>query len=363
MATTKKPSDDRIAYLDGLRGIAILWVAGYHLLARWSTLFPFGDAHSGFLLAKHGWLGVNLFFMISGYVIFLTLERCRSFPEFLLRRWLRLFPAMLVVSAFVWATLPLLPERPLPPPGPWDFVPGLLLVAPGWINAVAGTHLLVAEGTFWSLFVEIEFYVFFGALWFLLGRRAALWGMVAVFAVAVAAKVGNHYRPVEPFATLKSLAIDLLSLQYAGWFLLGALVKHLQRGASALLVAALLALAVVDIAYAQLWRPPGSVAAAVACVGVFCLAPLVPRLRRILSAKPLLAMGFLSYPFYLVHEGMSVAIARKLFRHFPAIPSLLPAGIAFLCAASVAWCIARYAEPPLRRLLQRWTEPLMRRVA
>ena len=87
----------RIAFLDGLRGIAILLVVFYHAYTRWSDIVPYGARYAHFPVAQLGWLGVELFFMISGFVIYMTLEKCRSFGEFLYRRWLRLFPAMLLV--------------------------------------------------------------------------------------------------------------------------------------------------------------------------------------------------------------------------------------------------------------------------
>ena len=56
---------ERIAYLDGLRGVAIAMVLLFHAYVRWPELVPYGNAYSGRPWVAYGWLGVQLFFMIS----------------------------------------------------------------------------------------------------------------------------------------------------------------------------------------------------------------------------------------------------------------------------------------------------------
>ena len=94
----------RISYLDGHRGIAILLVLLYHAFSRWTELVPYGNDFADFPLFRFGYLGVELFFLISGFVILMTLEKFNSFTEFMYHRWLRLFPAMLICSLFVFFT-------------------------------------------------------------------------------------------------------------------------------------------------------------------------------------------------------------------------------------------------------------------
>lgn len=67
-------SKQRLEYLDGLRGLAILWVLLYHFFSRWAELIPFGSTYQQWLIFEMGDLGVNLFFLISGFVIFMTLN-------------------------------------------------------------------------------------------------------------------------------------------------------------------------------------------------------------------------------------------------------------------------------------------------
>jgi len=90
-----QPSQARLRYLDGLRGIAIIAVMLWHFFGPTdAALLPYGDRYSHIPVLSSGWMGVELFFLISGFVIFMTIERCSGFCDFMLRRWLRLFPAM-----------------------------------------------------------------------------------------------------------------------------------------------------------------------------------------------------------------------------------------------------------------------------
>ncbi len=85
----------RIGYLDGLRGLAIALVMAWHYTcAPHARYLPYGATLRGVPIIADGWIGVYLFFLISGYVVSLSLERSSGLGDFLWRRWLRLFPAM-----------------------------------------------------------------------------------------------------------------------------------------------------------------------------------------------------------------------------------------------------------------------------
>src|SRR5690606_10153907 len=92
----------RIAFLDGFRGVAIILVVLYHAYVRYPESVPYGDRFTGVILFKEGLLGVQLFFLLSGFVILMTLRKTRSYLEFLKKRWLRLFPAMLIVTVILF---------------------------------------------------------------------------------------------------------------------------------------------------------------------------------------------------------------------------------------------------------------------
>mgnify|MGYP003609638691 FL=1 len=122
--------NNRIQYLDGLRGVAIILVVLFHAFARWPNLTPYGDEYAGFFITQYGWVGVELFFIISGFVIFMTLEKSSNIMVFMYKRWLRLFPAMLIASVFIYITAPFFYERPAGQPTWLSLIPGLTFINP-----------------------------------------------------------------------------------------------------------------------------------------------------------------------------------------------------------------------------------------
>jgi peptidoglycan/LPS O-acetylase OafA/YrhL len=149
---------------------------------RSSSLLETG--YASFPVFKYGWLGVEIFFMISGFVILMTLERWSSFKEFIGKRWLRLFPGMLVCSALIFLTVPVFSGRPAGLPSLRDLLPGLTFIEPSILAYIFGSAQGVLEGSFWTIFVEFKYYVIFGSLYFLIGRNYSLVILCVIFIAA-----------------------------------------------------------------------------------------------------------------------------------------------------------------------------------
>jgi peptidoglycan/LPS O-acetylase OafA/YrhL len=91
---------------------------------------------------------VELFFLISGYLIYTSFNRFDgSFPLFILRRWKRLVPAMLVTSALIYFLALCAQERPLGQPKLLDLLPGLLFIHPFIVEKLIGISVAPIE---WS---------------------------------------------------------------------------------------------------------------------------------------------------------------------------------------------------------------------
>lgn len=109
---------ERIAFLDFFRFIAILSVILYHYFSRWIpplndiSLYPYGDKYNYF---HFGYLGVHFFLIISGFVISFTLTKCSSLGIFLKRRFIRLFPTMVIISIITFAFVSLVDYKHLFP--------------------------------------------------------------------------------------------------------------------------------------------------------------------------------------------------------------------------------------------------------
>ena len=164
-------SATRLHFLDGLRGIAILLVVLYHSFADWPRELPYHEQYADIFLFHFGKYGVQLFFIISGFVIAMTLEKCKSFLDFMFRRWLRLFPAMLIASFIILISAPLFTARPIGVPHYLDLISGFTFIEPELFRLFFVENKYILEGSFWTLFVEMKFYILAGFLYFTIGSK------------------------------------------------------------------------------------------------------------------------------------------------------------------------------------------------
>jgi peptidoglycan/LPS O-acetylase OafA/YrhL len=298
-------------------------------------------------------MGVQLFFLLSGFLIFMSLETSTSLLNFVYRRWLRLFPAMVVASWLILVTSPYLYNRVEGLPGSWDALPGLLFMDPHWLRDYF--HLNVTgplEGDFWTLFTEVKFYLLFGVAFFLFRRRAVL--LLAALSVGGAAVYLLQERGVS-FASgwlpRASLAVcDELNCRCYGWFAAGAFFylyfdsKKLRPLAASALCAAI---GIVANAGIGAWEDVGFFSA----VYLIFITPFFwDAAKRFFSRKLCVFFGFISYPLYLIHENTSWAIIRRISDAFPGIPARVVPVFPIVLTCAVAWLVAAFMEPMGRQL-------------
>jgi len=326
----------RISFLDGLRGVAILWVILFHAYVRWPNLVAYGNKYSDVMFFKYGWLGVDLFFMISGFVILMTLEKTTDFFQFMYRRWLRLFPAMLIVSLLVFTTArAVFPERPSGIPVFRDLLPGLTFISNDLLARIFHTPMGVIDGVYWSLFVEVKFYVLFGIIFFAFGADAAIAGLVGLFISYI----------------LNIPWMGQFAPEYMGWFASGAMFYLYFKSASKKWLWMGLLMALAGAVSLPTKNVDAKLAAAVMSL-FFMLVIMNERLQSIIGSKFLLFLGFVSYPLYLIHQNMMISLIVKLGRWMPFIPDFLLPVIPIAFVVAIGWLIATYAEPGFRNLLR-----------
>jgi peptidoglycan/LPS O-acetylase OafA/YrhL len=352
----KSSSQHRIAHLDGLRGLAILAVVFYHCYSRWP------DVPKLYTRAfSQGYLGVQLFFLLSGFLIFMSLETSSSLGHFLYRRWLRLFPAMAVVSLLIYLTSIFLYNRVEALPGYLDALPGLLFIEPHWLRDIFGLKVTgPLEGDFWTLFTEVKFYVLFGVTFFVLRRHSVfLLAALSVFG-AIVYLLQMHGIPLDSgtFSRASVALCDELNCRCYGWFAAGAFFYlFFESGRRWHFAASAFCAAIGIVANANL-RDPADVAF---CSGVYLIfiAPFFwGTLKNFFSRPEPVFFGFISYPLYLLHENASWAITLRLNAAFPSLPARLVPLFPILLVCILAWMIAAYIEPLGRQIFSVGRRPV-----
>jgi peptidoglycan/LPS O-acetylase OafA/YrhL len=329
----------------------------------------FSDSTALFPPVLYSYLAVQLFFFISGYVIFITLEKCSGFGEFIFRRWLRLFPAMLICSLLVYFTAPVFHERPMGQPHLINLLPGLTFIEPAWWAKLLGRPQPVLEGVFWSLYVEVRFYILFGILYFLLGARKAVSALIAIYIVglyirflhsvpALEENVIWHFFAAKADYTYAALRIYGLSdSTYYGMFACGAVFSRYVSSRKTWLLILATALGLSSGLMFGCNPAIGHYAGGMLMGVLFmCIIPMscaIPFMQRFFGSKFLVLMGFVSYPLYLFHQNMLVASIIKLHDHFPHLPPILATLFPIIFVVGLAWIIAKYIEPIVKNLITR----------
>ena len=148
MEQTKVAKSSRILELDALRGLAAVAVVLFHYTTRYDELF--GHSQSLELAVAWGHYGVDLFFMLSGFVILLSLERTANAGRFAWGRFSRLYPTYWAAAIVTFAVVSMV-----------GLAGQEVSLADALLNLTMVQSLLGAEhidGAYWSLQAELIFY-------------------------------------------------------------------------------------------------------------------------------------------------------------------------------------------------------------
>ncbi len=331
----------RVLELDALRGLAALAVLAFH----YTTFYGQEIGHSGPLPFGFpaGNYGVHLFFLISGFVIFMTLERTRTAMDFVVSRFSRLYPAYwagVVLTAAVVYSIGM-PGQRLPP--------GELALNLSMVQQFLGAEHL--DGSYWTLQVELFFYAQM-LLWYVLGQLCRIrwiiggWLLLAV-AYGVSAQQHLHFS--------WSLR-ELLIVQHIPFFALGILFYQVhRRGAWHVQDVLMIGLCLAAIA---LELPPVFVLVAATCCAIFGL--FLAGMLRWLGTPVFAALGTMSYSIYLLHQAIGFAVIHRLEAvGVPAIAAVMAAAaFVLVLAAALTWGIERPAMRAIRGAWRRRHPPL-----
>lgn len=336
----------RINFLNALRGIAVGLVLWDHMASAWPTASGFGyrpqvwAAHWFFLplgiVQDGGFLGVVVFFLVSGFIVTRVAER-ENLPTFLVRRVLRIFPLLVVlVLISVWWHPGGLPAHP----GAGQILRNMLLLD------YVSVPQVVLIGVGWTLIIEVIFYALVGltvALCRLPAYAVLATGAAFVWAVLYTDKTHG------PRWFLFSVSVSYLPLLFVGQVIHYRDSRRIGLPGALISAVALLGLwewGVYRI-YPQFMTSGQSYPVSAAFgIGIFLLALRAPawfgsdRFSRYLADR--------SYAVYLLHGLVGFATLNSLHRHHvPFTFCLIVAVAVVLACAEVSWWVL---ERPMRRV-------------
>jgi peptidoglycan/LPS O-acetylase OafA/YrhL len=349
--------------IDGLRAIAVLAVIGYHAFPGW---------------IRGGFVGVDVFFVISGYLISTILltnmeNGSFGFSQFYMRRIRRIFPALIIVltGCFVlgWLTLFSIEYMALGKhvAGSAAFVSNFVLwTEAGYFDKAAATKPLLH---IWSLGIEEQFYIIWPLLLYLTWKRkaATLTLLLLLLVVSFSFNVGSvhahpaadFYSPLTRFWELmagamlayvslyrETLLEVLRKLPRPAFQMIGAIAAPGVIAPNVTAVTGLLLIVAAVLTIDETKEFPGWWAL-LPVVGTYMLVASGPHTwinNKVLATRGLVAIGLISYPLYLWHWPL-LSFIRIIGGQTPALKA---ATLAILVSFALAWLTYLVIEKPLR---------------
>lgn len=333
-----KPSS-RLHGLDALRGMAALAVVLYHYTFGYTQVV--GKHMPGLdLIATDGHFGVYLFFIISGFVIFMTLERSAKAADFSVSRLARLWPPYLACAALTSLLMVVL-----------HFNPQHLTVQDGLLNVLMLNKLIgnvSIDLSYWTLTYEVLFYAGAAMIFFAFKVKRIEWACLAWLGLAFVARVTSFDQRHERLGVL-------LGVDFCHFFVLGMMIYLIYQRRSSWLTIMTAILAFAMNLFGPSWNP-GAIKLwqFMLMTALFVLVVWLAAERKIpiLNVAPLLFLGEISYSLYLVHQ----IAGYWLIRHLETLgwdPDHA-IWVAVLCAIVIATCVRKWVEVPAQKALRGW---------
>lgn len=327
----KALSGQRFKSVDALRGIAAFVVVLCHQVHAFNN--EYGYKPAPYFTFWFGYFGVELFFMISGFVIYYTLQQSNSLKEFWIKRFIRLFPTYWLCLVITFLAVSLFPLSPLRNSSIKEALYGLLM-----FNGLFGVKSV--DPSYWSLLIELLFYLMMSVvLYFKLFQHiyTILWSWLVLVLV---------YNFIYKLPGLGAF----LNLRYGPLFIIGiCFYKMRMEGDRQWYVWLLIASCFVTCIFV-LEDMHGIAWAMVVIMFLFVMAVFVT--PNLFENKLLLFLGKISYPLYLIHQNVGFVMLSQLqkrgFTH--PVVVLIPISVCVL----IAWLITTFYETRVSSFFRNW---------
>jgi len=312
----------RILELDALRGLAAVAVVLFHYFIKYNQEYTNSSNIIDPLV--YGQYGVHLFFMISGYVIFMTVDKTDSWLKFARLRFSRLFPTYwsAIIITFIIVSIFGLAGREI-----------------SWKAFLFNFSMLQelftiphVDGAYWSLLPELMFYILMGVLIrFNLVKHIRLVNVLWLGLILV-----------NQFIEIPELIRQIFNLKCGALFIVGVqfyLIKHHTRHWDVIILIGAYLLSYFTV--------PNHIAFAIITSFFLIFIGFHFGLLKFLKFKPLLYLGAISYPLYLVHQNIGYVVMNLL-----EIPVWLETTLVIILSLGLSSLIHFFIEKPSLQYLR-----------
>jgi peptidoglycan/LPS O-acetylase OafA/YrhL len=355
--------NSRINILDSFRCIAILSVILFHYYSFPPRddfkLYSYGNKYSFF---SYGYLGVEFFFIISGFVITYTLSVTPKIGEFWKKRIIRLFPAMFICSLLTFLFLFLFDTNNIFPESHniVNFIYSLTFITPTILERTPLHNINYINGSYWSLWPEIQFYFIASLVYYYKPSRFTRNFSLIVILLCIAYWLnGNVYE-----TNLFHLGINtfymkiiryLLNIFNIGkfilWFFIGVLFFKLYSKEYNKYTIITLCLAILILLLNnEEWKVQLII---LIMIGIFLIFILYPPFSNWFDYKIITDIGLASYTLYLIHENIGVLLINRFAGYWGRFDFLFPV---LVIVIFIVFSLLSYKsiETPINRLLKKW---------
>jgi peptidoglycan/LPS O-acetylase OafA/YrhL len=331
MTIESPPERGRIAVINPLRGLAALSVVWLHLVHEMGYVQGSDPGYAVlYETSTIGRSGAQVFFVISGFVIPYALAasgyrvRFGEYGRFILKRLIRLDPPYIAAIGLI---LLVAAYHTLIDGDRFPYSVPQVLVHIGYLNVFFRYHWLAT--VFWTLGVEVQYYLLIGLVFPILLRPLVFWVVIAPATILFA----NHH--LKPYGYI---------FPWVPFFLLGIAAFHYRRGMINLWVFS--GVILLPTLYALVWTGPVTAAACFATAIV--IATVSGRMP-----KPLVWLGTISYSLYLTHWIVGVTVGHGILSVSPRVEPIAIVLVSLAACLAAAWGFYRLVELPSLRWSKR----------
>jgi len=342
--------------LDLIRAVAVTLVIFHHFFQEINySKYPSFVRYLIELFINHGAYGVQLFFAVSGYIMISKYEIIPSIFKYMVLRYTRLVPMLTVIVLFNLAIFKFFEKQNV---NILDGFPSVLIIDPQIFNSLFNTNRFKwIDDSFWTLFVEIRFYLIFGLMIKFLGSRTLIFKKISLFFLCLFTQILYLVSDVLNFEFIHKLCFWILIPDYFIYFLVGVILYSPKSIKMRNIFVCLFPIECIYIIM-QLVKNPFSLSSLFSQQSATLLEYfsfiffafyisnfLILKFKALSSVANLI--GFPSYVSYLLHQNLFLFLYPLLSKNFDDLFLCL---LLYFFVMALSYQLSKNVEPRLIRL-------------